>query len=73
MATATVGDKIRTLRNEREMSQEKLAVELGVSWSTINRYERGITTPSLNRLHLIAEVLGVPTASLLGDDTKDAA
>lgn len=68
MATSSrVGTKIRELRAARNLSQEKLAVALGVSWSTVNRYERGITPPSLNRLHLIADVLGVPVTELLED------
>jgi transcriptional regulator with XRE-family HTH domain len=62
----TLGDRIREARKARSLSQEKLAVELGVSWSTVNRYESGKNTPSLNRLRLIADVLDVEVADLLG-------
>lgn len=61
----TLGARIRAARKGAGLSQEKLAVELGVSWSTVNRYESGNTTPPLNRLRLIAEVLEVDISHLL--------
>lgn len=63
----TLGDRIRQARKARSLSQEKLAVELGVSWSTVNRYESGKNSPTLNRLRLIAEVLDVDVSDLLGN------
>lgn len=61
----TLGARIRAARKGAGLSQEKLAVELGVSWSTVNRYESGKNTPPLNRLRLIAEVLEVDISHLL--------
>lgn len=60
-----LAQRLRDTRTERQISQERLAVEVGVSWSTINRYERGVTTPSLNRLRVIADVLHVSVADLI--------
>ena len=66
MASAvTLGEKIKQARQERNLSQEALAVELGVSWSTVNRYERNKNQPSINRLRLIADVLEIPLSRLL--------
>lgn len=62
----TLGDRIRAARKARNLSQEGLAVELGVSWSTVNRYESGKNSPSINRLRLIADVLEVDVTDLLG-------
>jgi transcriptional regulator with XRE-family HTH domain len=63
----TLGDRIREARKARGLSQERLAVDLGVSWSTVNRYESGKNTPSLNRLRLIADVLDIQVSDLLGE------
>jgi len=62
----TLGARIRAARKGAGLSQEKLAVELGVSWSTVNRYESGKNTPPLNRLRLIADVLEVEITDLIG-------
>lgn len=37
---------LKNLREEKNWSQEDLAHELGVSFSTINRWENGKTKPS---------------------------
>lgn len=61
----TLGQRIRQARLDKSISQERLAIELGVSWSTVNRYERDKNQPSVNRLRLIAEVLEIPIGELL--------
>lgn len=38
-------DKIIYVRAKLKISQDKLAKELGVSFSTVNRWENGNTTP----------------------------
>ena len=40
-------DKLLFIRAKMNMSQESLARVLGVSFATINRWERGHTVPSL--------------------------
>lgn len=64
---STLGQRIRRAREARNISQERLAIELGVSWSTVNRYERDKTPPSVNRLRLIAQVLDVRLEDLLDE------
>lgn len=39
-------EKIKYARNALQLSQEKLAVKLGVSFATINRLEKGHAMPS---------------------------
>ena len=39
-------DKVKMVRYELGLSQEKIAAKLGVSFSTINRWERGHSFPS---------------------------
>ena len=38
----TFSEKVKSARLQLFLSQEKLAKELGVSFATINRWERGI-------------------------------
>jgi transcriptional regulator with XRE-family HTH domain len=63
------GQRLRELRKAKGYeSQELLARALGVSWSTVNRYERGDGKPSMNRVWQIADLLGVDPAELLVAD-----
>ncbi|NJR40425.1 MAG: helix-turn-helix transcriptional regulator [Leptolyngbyaceae cyanobacterium CSU_1_4] len=41
-----IGRLIRHLRQEMELTQEKLAARLGVTFPTLNRWENGRATPS---------------------------
>lgn len=41
-----VGQLIRELRQTLKLTQEKFAVQLGVTFPTINRWENGHATPS---------------------------
>jgi DNA-binding transcriptional regulator YiaG len=42
----TFPEAIKEIRANRKFSQEDLARELGVSFSTVNRWERGHTKPT---------------------------
>lgn len=44
--TADMGKYIRDLRRQMGLTQEKLAAVLGVSFSTLNRWENGRSKPS---------------------------
>ncbi|MGL5082140.1 MAG: helix-turn-helix domain-containing protein [Microcoleaceae cyanobacterium] len=48
---------IRSLRQRLGLSQEKLAASLGVSFQTVNRWERGHAKPSQLALHAIEQKL----------------
>lgn len=39
-------EKVKTVRGQLKLSQEKLAAKLGVSFSTVNRWEKGRSFPS---------------------------
>lgn len=62
----TLGEKVRTLREERNWTREKLAVEAEVSYSTIVRTELG-REPRLEHFRSIAKALGVTLDDLGGD------
>ena len=61
-----LGDKLRDLRNERNLSQAQLAKRIGVTSSTIALYETGERLPSLPRLIALSRSFGVTTDYLLG-------
>lgn len=39
-------ERIRSLREELNMTQENFAHEIGVTFATVNRWENGRTTPN---------------------------
>ncbi len=67
-----VGDKLRTLRNERNLSQDRLAKKVSVTRASIATYESGNRLPSLYVLVRLARALGVTTDYLLGVSSDKA-
>ncbi|MFJ1995340.1 helix-turn-helix transcriptional regulator [Streptomyces asiaticus] len=59
-----VGDRVRDLREERELSQEQLAELAGLSRHTIYRIELAQYGTSIDHLALIARALRVEIAAL---------
>ena len=57
----TIENNIRRLRFEhKEMTQQELADQIGVTRQTVNAIELGKYSPSLEVAFQIAEVFGVP-------------
>lgn len=48
-------DTIKIIRKKRLLSQEAFAKELGVSFTTVNRWETGKSTPTYKMLKCIDE------------------
>jgi transcriptional regulator with XRE-family HTH domain len=69
-----LGERIRTVRLERNLSVRGLAAEAGVSPALVSQVERGINDPSLDTLRRLAQALGTPLFDLFQDpvDTKVA-
>ena len=55
-------ERIRQLREERGLSQVKLAVMADMDPATLNRLERGTGNPNLKTLERVADALGVEIA-----------
>ncbi len=67
----TIGERIRNIRKERGMSVETLAGKLGVSKTTIYRYEdSSIEKIPLLIFDRICEILNVSAAELMGNVAK---
>lgn len=71
------GETLRELRREADVTQTHVAEALGVSTSTICRFEKGLQAPTIDQLPAIAQTLGMPVAYLAdklfgeGPDTDD--
>jgi transcriptional regulator with XRE-family HTH domain len=52
-----VGNRIRDLRKERNISQEDLANDADIPLSQIGRIERGETNPTISTLYVISIAL----------------
>ena len=60
-----LGEKIRNLRKENNISQEELAERLNVSRQSVSLWENEQTQPSLENIIAIAEIFSVTTDVLL--------
>lgn len=59
-----VGERIRELRRTRTMSLKDLAAKTGFSIGFLSQMERGLSSPSLRSMTLIADVFGVSLGAL---------
>jgi len=60
-----VGKNLRKIRQERQLSQEALALECELHRTYISGVERGIRNPTVLVLQQIADALDVPPQRLL--------
>jgi transcriptional regulator with XRE-family HTH domain len=67
---------LKSLREDREVSQEQLAFEVGVTASALSRIERGLNSPGWMTVRRLAEALDVSLVQIAEDvedgDEKDA-
>lgn len=63
--------RLRELRHSRNLTQNKLADELGIAKSTISMYENGNREPDFETLELIADYFNVTLGSLISDNYLD--
>jgi len=61
-----IGETIKELRKERDMSQEQLAKEIGVSQKAIDYWERGENEPKASYIIRLADFFDVSADYLLG-------
>ena len=63
-----VADRIRALRDEKGLTQAGLAKHLGITRSSVNAWEMGISVPSTQYVVELAAIFQVSTDYLLGVD-----
>lgn len=71
--TSDFGNRLRTLRVQKDLSQTDLGSAVDVHYTQIARYENGASKPSSDVIKLLAEVLGVSTDHLLYGKIENAA
>lgn len=60
-----VGDNIKKLRKEKNMTQDQLAESLNVTRQAVSNWERNQTQPDLETLEQIAKVFDVSTEKVI--------
>lgn len=63
-----IGERIRYFRLQKQMTQEKLAAEVNVSFQAVSKWERRESLPDITLVARIAAVLGVSCDALLAED-----
>ena len=63
-----LAQRIRTLRQQRGLSQEALAERMEVSRQAVTKWEKGTARPSTEKLLRLSQVLEVPLETLVGTE-----
>ena len=61
-----LGHKIQELRKQKNVTQEELAAELGVTAAAVSKWENNYTMPDILMLCALADFFAVTTDELLG-------
>lgn len=67
-----VGQRIRSIRDQRGWSLRALAERSGLSINAISLIERGENSPTVSSLHLLATALGVSIADFFKEEEEQA-
>lgn len=59
------GEKLQLLRKQRGMSQEQLALQIGVSRQAVSKWELGESTPDTDKIVLLSRIFDVTTDYLI--------
>lgn len=65
-----IGDFLRELRNEKGITQEKLAERYGVSSRSVSRWENGNTMPDLGILVELADYYQIDIGEIIDGERK---
>lgn len=68
---ALLGERLRTLRHEQDLSIRALAEKCGISVNTLSLIENNRTSPSVHTLNLLAGGLGVPLIALFEEEKHE--
>lgn len=61
-----IADKIKMMREQKNFTQAYLAKKLGITRSSVNAWEMGISVPSTQYIVELANIFNVSTDYLLG-------
>lgn len=66
---ANIGDKLKTLRKGRKLTQDQIAEAFGISRGAVSNYEIGRRRPNISELQAFAKFYGVPL-DYFGEETQ---
>jgi transcriptional regulator with XRE-family HTH domain len=61
-----LGERLRQLRETRNISMRHLAQASGLSANALSTIERGLSSPSVSTLYKLADALGLPVTAFFG-------
>ena len=64
------GEKMKSLRKERKLTQEQLAEIFGVSFQAVSKWETNAAYPDISMFPIISNFYGISTDELLGVDVS---
>ncbi len=66
-----IGNRVRIARISRNLSQDSIAEDLGISVSAYSNMERGIVDVTVNRIMEVAAILKIKWSFLLSDSDEN--
>lgn len=63
-----IGELIRRLRKERDMTQKQLADQMNLSDKAISKWERGMGCPDISLVEELSDILGINIYQLLSGE-----
>ncbi len=67
----TLGEKLKSCRTKKKLSQEKVAELVGVSRQAVTKWENNQTVPNSNNLITLASIYGVSLDELVTEKQED--
>lgn len=61
-----IGERIKAMRQQRGLTQESLAQDIGVSCQSVSRWEIGVCYPDIELLPALANFFGITLDELMG-------
>jgi transcriptional regulator with XRE-family HTH domain len=65
--------RLRKARNQKDLSQQELAKIIGIHVNQISRYEQGLSQPTVDKIHKLADALDTSGDYLIAGETTNAA
>lgn len=66
-----IGNNIKQLRQQKNLTQDQIAEKLGVSYQAVSKWENNANTPDIALLPEIASIFGVSIDALFSDNIMD--
>lgn len=67
----SLDERLKEARKNAGLSQKEVSERTGIAKSTLSEYESGKTTPTMNALYKIMNVIGVSADFLFQDDVEN--